>query len=465
MAANFRLLVLVTLYVSIISCSSTSKIEALKPAPEDASPLIYDHKSSFISMPISLKIKDIENQTNKFLSGLIYEDDSFEEDDYTVKIWKQAPIVIENEKGKIRTDLPLKVNVKYRIGTDKLGMDLYNVKEFNFNGVVTLLSSVALKNWKVNTKTEFKSIKWNESPSVKLFGKDAPITYLINPAIQLFKNKIEKAIDESIDESMDFKPNVLDALDKVATPFEMNEAYESWLRVVPTELYATDAALNGNAVVMQMGLKCTIETLIGKQPAKVFDRAKIALKPVAKFPDAFSANVIAVSTYADASKVITKNFQGQEFASGKRKVKVIAVDLWHKDGKIVIALGLEGSLNGTVYLMGVPKFNEATKEIYFENLDYALDTKSSLIRTANWLASGVILKQMQESCKYSIAPNLEEGRTTMLKYLTNYSPMPGVFIQGKMGAINFNEVQLTNKAILAFLTINGQVKLKIDGLE
>jgi len=264
---------------------------------------------------------------------------------------------------------------------------------------------------------------------------------------------------------MDFKPNVLDALDKVATPFEMNEAYESWLRVVPTELYATDAALNGNAVVMQMGLKCTIETLIGKQPAKVFDRAKIALKPVAKFPDAFSANVIAVSTYADASKVITKNFQGQEFASGKRKVKVIAVDLWHKDGKIVIALGLEGSLNGTVYLMGVPKFNEATKEIYFENLDYALDTKSSLIRTANWLASGVILKQMQESCKYSIAPNLEEGRATMLKYLTNYSPMPGVFIQGKMGAINFNEVQLTNKAILAFLTINGQVKLKIDGLE
>lgn len=460
-----RFFILLSTCFVVVCCSSVNKIEALKPEAEDASPLIYDTKPSFIAMPISLQLQDIENQTNKFLTGLIYEDNNIEDDDYTVMIWKQAPIKIENEKGKIETILPLKMNVKYRIGSDRLGVDLYKTQEFNFNGAITLLSSVNLSNWKMKTKTEVKSVLWTESPSVSVFGKAVPITYVINPALQLFKSKIEKAIDEAIEKSMDFKPTVLDALDKIATPSEMSPEYESWLRVVPTELYATEAQLKGEVITMQMGLKCTIETLIGKKPAKIFDPNKIILKPVTSMPDKFIANIVAVSTYTDASKIITKNFEGQEFGSGSRKVKVMKVALWHKSDKIVIALDLTGSLTGTIYLIGEPKYNALTKEIYFDNLDYAIDTKSSLIRTANWLASGIILKKMQESCRYSLQPNLEEGKKTMLKYLSNFSPMPGVFVNGKMGDINFADMQLTNKAILAFLTVNGQVAIKVDGLD
>jgi hypothetical protein len=460
-----RFLVLFLIISSLVSCSSVNKIDALRPEPEDASPLIYDNKSSFISMPIALKIKDIENQTNKFLTGLIYEDNNIADDDYTIKIWKEAPIEIENEKGKIKTVLPLRINVKYRIGTDRLGVNLYKTQEFNFNGLVTLMSSVSLNNWKLKTKTEVKSIVWKESPSVNIFGKSVPITYAINPAIQLFRSKIEKKIDETIQETMDFKPNVLDALDKIATPSEMSPEYETWLRVVPTELYTTEAQLKDQSIVMQMGLKCTIETLIGTQPPKIFDKNKIILKPVTKMPDNFTANIIAVSTYADASKIITKNFEGQEFGSGIRKVKVIKVALWHKSDKIVIALDLTGSVNGTIYLTGLPKYDVTTKEIYFDSLDYAIDTKSSLIRTANWLASGTILKKMEESCRYSLQPNLEEGKKSMVKYLSNFSPMPGVFVNGKMSDIGFSEVQLTSKAILAFLTVNGKVAVKVDGLE
>lgn len=460
-----RIFFLIISVFFLAGCSAVGKIDALKPEPEDASPLIYDNKPSFISLPVALKIKDIENQTNKFLIGTIYEDNNIEDDDYTIKIVKQAPIVIENENGKIKTVLPLKVNVKYRIGTDKFGVAFYNTQEFNFNGLITLMSTVNLNNWKLKTKTEFKSIVWKESPSVKAFGKDVSITYVINPAIQLFKSKIEKSIDEAIEKAMDFKPNVLNALDKIATPSELSPEFESWLRIVPTELYATEAQLKGQSIVMQMGLKCTIETLIGKQPVKIFDKNKIVLKPVTKMPDNFTANIVAVSTYADASKIITKNFEGQEFSAGKRKVKVIKVALWHKNNKIVLALDLTGSLTGTIYLTGLPKYNETTKEIYFDNLDYAIDTKSSLIRTANWLASGTILKKMEESCRYSLQPNLVEGKQTMVQYLSNFSPMPGVFVNGKMGDINFTDIQLTNKAILAFLTVNGKVAIKVDGLE
>lgn len=453
----------------ISSCSTSNKIAALKPEPDNADPLVYDNTPSFINLPISVKIKDIENQTNALLNGLIYEDNNIEDDNIEMKIWKLAPITIESDKestvGKIKTVLPLKALVKYRIGTKTMGVEMYNTKEFNLNGLVTLVSEVGLTNWKLVTKTELKSLDWNESPTMVVFGKNMPVTYLINPAVKLFKSKIGTKIDAAIEKSMDFKPNVLAALEKLCTPFQMSEAYESWLRIVPVEIYSTNAKLKNDTFLMEMGMKCMMETLIGNKPESKFDASKIALKPVTKIPNQITANIAAVSTYAEATKIMTKNFAGQEFGSGSKKVTVQKVDIWHKNDKMVIALDLLGSVNGTIYLTGFPQYNEQTKEVYFDKLDYALDTKNRLMRTANWLAQGLVLRKIQESCRYSIVPNLEEGKRSMAAYLKNYSPMPGVFVNGKMEDIQFQKIQLTNKAIIAFIKVNGTVNVSVDGLK
>lgn len=455
---------LIGLFLS--SCSSSKKIAALKPEPDDASPLVYDNSPSFVSLPIVIKLKDVENQINKALNGLIYEDNNIEDDNLTVKIWKQAPIVLENsQEGKIKTIFPLKAIIQYRYGINKFGISLYDTKEVNLNGKVNLLSNVGLTNWKLNTQTDLKSLEWNESPTITIAGKDVPITYLVNPALKLFRKDIEKSIDDAIKNSLDFKPNVLDALDKIATPTEMSSEYESWLRIVPLELYATDVLLKNGTIKMDMGLKCNIETLVGQKPEHKFDKTKIVLKPVASMPDKITANIVAISTYADATRIMLKNFQGQEFGEGKKKVTVKNLDLWHKEGKMVIALELLGSVNGTIYLTGYPQYNEATKEIYFDQLQYVLDTKNKLVKSANWLLSGVVLKKIQESCRYSIQTNLEEGKKQLLTYTKNYSPMPGVFVNGDIDDIQFKKIQLTNKAMIAFLTINGKVNITIDGLK
>ena len=451
------------------SCGTKKQLMTLKPEPSEASPLVYEHSPSFINIPISVKLKDIENQTNALLKGLIYEDNTIEDDDIEIKIWKLAPITIkndENSKGnKIKITLPLKAKIKYRVGTSTLGMNLYKTNEFNLNGVVTLTSDLGLTNWQLKSKTDLKSLEWVESPSMVVFGKNVPVTYLINPAITIFKSKIEKSIDTSIEESMDFKPNVLSAIEKLTEPFKMSDDYESWLRIVPIEIYATDAKLEKDNVLLQMGMKCQMETIIGQQPKSKFDTSKIVLKPVIKMPNHVTSNIIAISTYEDASKIMTKNFNGQEFSSGSKKIVVQKVNIWHKNASMVIALDVIGSVNGTIYLSGIPKYDEKKREIYFEQLEYVLDTKNKLISTANWLAKGLILKRIQESCRYSIQPNIDEGTQTILSYLNNYSPMPGVFVNGKMDAFEFEKIQLTNNAILAFMKINGQISVTVNGLE
>ncbi|MFC7774411.1 DUF4403 family protein [Flavobacterium sp. GCM10027622] len=446
------------------SCSTTQKIELMKPEPDEAPPIKYPITSSYISFPINLTIKDIEKQTNNALNGLIYNDTILDDDNTEIKIWKNAPILISEDNHKLKTIVPLKIWAKVKYGTSALGLNLFDTREFNLNGTVTLLSDIQMNNWKVTTQTELQDIHWNESPTISIAGKDMKITYLINPTIRIFKSKIERMIDDSMGKTLDFKSNILEMMQKVAEPVEMSPTYKTWLKVTPQELYATEAKLEKKAVNMNVGLKCLMESFIGQKPKPAYDKSKMTLKPIGNLPDKVVANIVAVSSYQDASRIMNENFKGKVFASGKRKITIQNVEIWHKKGKMIIALDMIGSINGRIYLAGFPQYNPDTKELFFDDLDYALETKSRLMKSANWLFQSMILLKLKENCRYSIQPNLEEGKKNIHKYLNNYSPMPGVFVNGKMNDIVFEKVQLTNTGIVAFLNITGNVRVNINGM-
>ena len=94
-----------------------------------------------------------------------------------------------------------------------------------------------------------------------------------------------------------------------------------------------------------------------------------------------------------------------------------------------------------------------------------LDTKNFLLKSANWLAQGLISNKIKEQCKYSIAPNMEEGKKTMLQYLDNYSPIKGVFVNGELETLTFETIKLTNNSIVAYLKGSGNINITIDGME
>ena len=446
-----------------IGCSTTQKIEALKPPPSDDTPMVFNTKASYVNMPLEITLAEIENQLNKALTGDIYSDTDIEKDKTELKITKTGAIQLREINGKIETIFPLKIWAKFKYGIDFMGLN--DTKEVNLNGILTVTSDVKLSNWKLETNSNINDIQWTESPSINIAGKNIPITYIINPAISIFKAKISAKIDEAIQKTCDFKPQVLNVLEKMSAPFLMSEQYQTWFKLIPLEVNVTDAILSDSKIKMNLGLKCNMQTIVGMKPKSSFDKLAIQFKAVDKINEKFTANVAAISTYESASKVISNNFKGKAFGSGSKTIVIQKVDLWQKEGKIIIALDMTGSINGTIYLSGIPNYNAVTKEIYFDQMDYVLNTKGLLTKAASWLLQGVILKKIEENCRYSIKQNLEEGKKSMLPYLNNYSLMKGVFVNGMTGDFEFEKIDISNKAIIAFITTTGKMNVKIDGME
>ncbi|WP_207426090.1 DUF4403 family protein [Pedobacter sp. SYSU D00535] len=459
-----RILFVITL-IAFSACSTSQKIESLKPAASYSKALVYDKQISHLALPVEISIADIQLQVNKYLNGLVYEDNNLLDDDRELKVWKQGPILISEMDGKLQLELPLKVWAKIRYGVEKLGVSAHDTREVNLNGVLKLSAAVGFSNWRLSTVTEVQDVVWTESPTLTIMGKNLAITYLINPALALFKGKMGKMVDEAMASSGDVRPMVLAALESVCKPRQLNEEYNAWLAIQPSEVYASKAIVSGRKVTMNLGMKAYLETAIGSKPALTLDKGKLLMKAVDKMPADFNVTVASFVTYPNAAALIQKNLVGQKFESGKRSVTVTSVNLWGKDNKMIIELGLKGTVNGLIYLSGIPGYDAAKQEIFMQQVDFVLDSKNKLLKMGDWLVHDLISKKIETNCRFSISSYLKEGQKSISSFLTNYQPIEGVRINGTLTKLAPNKVVLTPNALVALVVAKGKAGISINGMK
>ncbi|MFY7652767.1 MAG: DUF4403 family protein [Chitinophagaceae bacterium] len=452
--------------ISFISaCSSSKQIAALKPVESYTKEVIYDKKVSYFSLPIEITVADLQNQVNKYMQGLLYDDNSFTDDNVMLKVWKQSPIIISEKAGKLELELPLKIWANIRYGFEKLGIAAYDNREFNLNGRVKLQTNVQFKNWRFATNTQITGFEWVESPSIVIAGKNIPITYFVNPAIILFKNKIAKSIDENIAKSLDVKPYIYQTLDQISKPVLVNETYKVWFAMQPVELYTNEPQIANKKIALALGMKSFLETAVNSKPNISFDKNKLLLSGVEKLPEQFQLSIASIVSYTNAAQLMQTNFAGKKFESGGKSITVQQINIWGKDDRMIVALNVTGSVNGTFYLSGLPAYDAAKKEVFLKEVDFVVDSKNKLLKLANWLAHGTIVKKLEESCRYSIAEQLAEGEKNVKQYLTNYQPVTGVFVNGQLQTLVPQRILLTPNAIVTSIDATGTVAIKIQGMK
>jgi len=287
-------------FLFLIACGSSQKIITQKPNPEKVTEEIVEKEISFLSLPIEITLQDIQNQVNKSMTGLLFNDEDFSDDQVKIKVWKDGVIQFSQEKNQIKIQVPIRSEGTYAYKINNFGLNISGEKDFKISGTFTFLSSVGLSNWQLKTNTTIHAVDWKETPNIQLAGQKISIAFLVNASLRLFKKDIEKMIDASLAEKLNFKPQVLDALEKLAKPVQLDEVYQTWFQMIPIEVYATDALIAQEKVKIKMGLKCTMETKVGGPSKTVFDKNKVVLKSVDKMPNKISANMVVFSTYDEA---------------------------------------------------------------------------------------------------------------------------------------------------------------------
>jgi hypothetical protein len=459
----FKIFILIVLTSFYYACNT---LKPEKPVERYNNENAFKPTPSFINIPIELNIKNIETYINNKINGLIYNDDSFDNnggDNIMVKAWKRDNISINLVGNQLSYRVPLKLWIKAGFKVTKLGITLSDYKEIE--GEIALKFKTKFnvnKDWTISTNTTSDGYEWISKPILKVGPVDIPIKIIANAILNSKQNVLSTEIDKQVASNFNIKKYVQDAWNMMQEPINVSDSLQLWIKLTPQEISMTPLSGFAGKAKTNIGIKSIAETYMGSKPVQTINPMMPNLNILDKIDNNFQLNIFNNIKYSKIEEMAKKLVQGQTYKQGKYVVQVQNIQIYGSNEKLIIALDLLGSLKGKVYLTCVPFYNDSTMSIEMKDVDYELKTKNALIKSADWLYHGGFIRMLTPYLRYSIKDKINETKKLIEETLDNKKVTNNITLQGQINNLNIGGIYLTPDVLNVVILADGKLQLLIN---
>lgn len=424
----------------------------------------YPRLTSSINIPVEVSLTGLENKINNEIKGLIFEDNTLDSDKnekHHIKVWKKENISLESFDENILIKAPLKVWAKGALNLDKMGIDLGEAsKEIDFEVNVLFRTRVNInEDWEISTETLPAGMEWVKKPSIKLGFLNIPIAGVLEPVIHARQKELADELDSRIAKDLHIKNYVKEAWVKLQNPLLLNKELNAWLSIAPQEIILKPFNGSGKTMAALVSLNGFTETSVGQKPEKslAYHLPKLKIDSKAEFTDRFEILVNSEIDQHYAERIARQQLLNKTFTykNGKKKITIIGLELYGSNDKIVVKANVEGNINGTLFLTGVPYYNEADQSISLDNLDFDINTRNKLHRTASWLLHGKLSNELEKVIRIPIGKQLNEAKEIISSHITKKELAKGITLEGNLEDIRPVEFYITSGSYVAVVKATG----------
>lgn len=419
---------------------------------------------SSITMPVTIPLSEISNMINASVKELIYQDDSYTDnnnDQFKVKVWKTRPIrLVGGTNQNLLIEVPLKIWAEKGIGT----LGVYTYQNTTFETVMSFNTSLSLRNnWTIATNTQPNGFKWVTKPVLDYGKIKIPITSVVEKNLKEQQEKFAKTIDQQMATQLNFQQYAVMAWNVFSQPFNISEEYNTWLKVSPVGVNITPLTFYANQIDANIGIDIYSETFTGSKPA--------ASQPVKTAPnfiatpvlaDHFILQTTANVPFSEATNIARNMFLNKEYDVRGSKIKIKDIKVYGVENRVMIEAETEGYVNGKAFISGIPVYDEVKKKIVLSNTKFNLRTANILQKTATLLFKGKIVKMIED--EYGI-PTLELEQTSKksIEESFNKEYYKGLKMTGRVFNVKPSSILLNPLGITAVIDTNATLRLIVNG--
>ena len=465
MRTILKLFIPLSVFVIFQSCSSSTKLATEKPA-ENYVAFNYEPVPSTISLPVEMKVTALEALLNRQLTGLLYADTSLDNnggDNIMVKAWKKDNIKIGFENGQFIYRVPLKLWIKAGWKISQFGISLSDYRELNAEIALKFRSSVVVnKDWSVTTVTTSDGYDWITKPTLKIGPVDLPITFIADMIIKYNTKTINSAIDAGLTQSLDLKTTAKEAWVEVQKPMLLSEEYGLWLRISPKSVSAMPVTGGKGIIKHTSSIQGVAEIFTGKQPPSKINNVLPELTTATKLSDEFLANVVSYISYDYLDSITRLMLVNTSYTYEKKKITITGISVYGNESRMIIATDVTGSINGKLYFSGLPMYRTSDSSIILKDLQFSVQTKNVLLKSASWLANSGIEKMIGKNMSYPIGAEIRATYDMMVESLKKYEIGEGFIMTGTLSGIEVQQPVLAPTGIIAPVSIKGKLSVKLE---
>jgi hypothetical protein len=380
-----------------------------------------------------------------------------------VKAWKKENIRLNFEKGQFVYRVPLKLWIKAGWKIEKFGISLSDYKELNAEIALNFRTSVMInKDWSLTTSTTSDGYEWLSKPVLKLGPIELPITFIADLIIKSNTKTITAAIDEGVRQNLDIKSLAAGAWKELQQPILLSEEYGLWLRISPKAIFSLPLRGDKGIIRQTSAIEAVTECFTGVKPPVIYNPVLPDLNIVNSLNEQFVANVTSYIRFSYLDSVTRAMLVNTSYDFGKKHITITDVAVYGNENQMIIATCVKGSLNGKLYFSGKPEYRQADSNIFLNGLQFSVQTKNVLVRTASWLANSGIEKILSRNLVYPVGSQIRENFELMQQTLKKYPLGQGFFVTGTLQQLDVEHPVLAPEGIIAPVSIKGKIILELD---
>lgn len=442
-------------------CKTAAPTNAPKPA-EQYNTQVEQPLVSTLTIPVNISVDDLVRSLNARLSGrALYEDYSYTDngnDGLMMNAWKSQDITLFFSGNTIKYRIPLKLWIKKEL---LLGAAAEVEGELALNFKTTFSINA---DWTLSTQTEVEYHEWISRPYLKTGLGNISVETIANLGLNRSKRTLSQTLDQYVSQQISLRPYVQEAWTALQEPILMDSLYQMWVKTTPTGIAMTPITTYNNAIRAKIAVDCLNDVNFGQKPYFRENSTLPNLRLISEAPDDYQVRIATDVPFPEAERLAKNMMIGQVFESGKNKVKVEDIQLWGNNDKVVVNSRLSGSFNGNIYFIGRPEFNPQKNQIEVKDLDFQVDTKNFLFRTASWIFQGTIKNQMKKAMTFPLDENIKALKASVQESLNYYEIQPGIVLTGTVDSVTVENTRVTPTSIRVNLFSKGKVNVDVKGL-
>ncbi len=296
--------------------------------------------------------------------------------------------------------------------------------------------------------------------TVCFWGQD--ITGIVMTGLKEELDAAKKAIEDSF-RTVNTRPYMQQAWNKLSEVYPI--AGLGFLSLNPQKIHMENIYAKDDFLNINIGITAT--------PVISFEKAETKPTLVPNLTPAggkngFSIFLDAQLNYDSLSRVVNSYLQGKRFDFKEAFLKrYVIVDSCHVGGdaigNLVIDVQFSGSHNGVVRFYGKPYYDAQKKSIEVAELDYDLQTKDFLLKTAKWLFNKKIVNELKKYTSFNLT-NYYDTASKNLNSWINKEWTKGIRSTGKISELKMMAVRALPQHLYLQTACSGNINLKIDEL-
>jgi hypothetical protein len=418
----------IALPILLLAAACGTKVDVPAPSAATTSLPLPEPAPSVVSIPISLTIDSVARKVERLVpKGQSREGDWHELGKFPVvgtvyvrEKWERDPLrlSISGDRAEVNAHVRYRARIAERACLPLVGCRWVVLASCGHDGPMATLdvglrTTVAWRNdWSVIPRTRPRPVR--AGVRCRLTRANIDVTERVQEEVQKQLNRVAPQVDAEMRKAVALRSRVEDAWNEVQKPIRADDSVYVLLR--PDSIAVAPPTASGARVTTVVTVRVRPQVVIGPRP-------NVEPLPLPNYSsrkpgtNRFRIVMTAELPYTLANELLSKAVVGQKLTFRDHTVTVKRAWMYGSGEGVVVGVRVAGDARGTLYFVGHPVYNAATREMSVPDLDFSVETRNVAGNAAGWLLHERLRDELRAAARFAVGDRIEKVRTDVDKAL------------------------------------------------